>query len=428
VRSLRSLYLAVGAAMGSFFPFLVVILAGRGFDPAQIGVATAAASVAYTSTVPAWGHLGDVTLGRARALQLGTIGAAVAVGLFALPLPMLAAAGLVVVFNAFQSSMQPLSDALALAHVPDRGRDYGRVRLLASLAFAVTSVACGVLYDRVGFWATAPVFAVAAAWICLSVIRLREPAPGRTRHRGPDDSRPTAIAVRPGIAAAVPAPARRSRLGTAGEALTLQPRLRGVLLAIGLIHVGVLASFTYLPLRITDLGGGPELVALAAGISALAEVPGILLAGAVAARIGLRGLFAVGSVAYAACIASWIVIDAPAAIVATRAITGVAFGGILVASALTIGSLLPRRLQATGQALYQTVAFGLAAIVANLGGGLIYASVGSSLMFALTAAAALGAAVVGAAVLPVRGAATSPLDESAVAVTLTPDHEVPLGM
>jgi PPP family 3-phenylpropionic acid transporter len=423
--------------MGSFFPFLVVILAGRGFDPAQIGVATAAGSLAYTTAVPVWGHLGDVTLGRARALQVGAIGAAVAVALFALPVPMLVAAALVVAFNAFQSSMQPLADALALAHVPDRGRDYGRVRLLASLAFAVTSVACGVLYDRVGFWATAPVFGLAAAWLCASVVGLRETArerPGaRAGVRAPAAAAPAAtVATGPAAPAAAGAAVRgrprRGRFGTAGEAMALQPRLPVVLLAIGLIQVGVLASFTYLPLRITDLGGGPELVALAAGVSALAEVPGILLAGVVAARIGLRGLFALGSVVYAACIASWLVIDAPLAIVATRAITGVAFGGIIVASALTIGSLLPPRLQATGQALYQTVAFGVAAVVANLAGGLIYGAVGPAPMFALTAAAAVGAAAVGVLVFPARGAGTAPLDESAIAVALGPDHEVPLGM
>ncbi len=421
MRSLRSLYLAVGAAMGSFFPFLVVILAGRGFDPAQIGVVTAAASVAYATAVPAWGHLGDVTLGRARALQVGAIGAAVVVLLFALPVPMLVAAALVVAFHGFQSSMQPLADSLALEHVPDRGRDYGRVRLLASLSFAITSIACGVLYDRAGFWATAPVFAVAAVWICVSVIGLHDAARGLTR---PTHAHPSTV----GAARPASHPASRSRLGTAGEAMALQPRLPLVLLAIGLIQVGVLASFTYLPLLITDLGGGPELVALAAGVSALAEVPGILLAGMVARRIGLRGLFAVGCVVYAACIASWIGIDDPAVIVATRAITGIAYGGVLVASALTIGSLLPARLQATGQALYQTVAFGLAAIVANLIGGLIYASVGPSLMFALTAVSALAAAAVGMAAYPVRGAGTGPLDESAIAVALAPEHDLPLGM
>lgn len=408
--SLRSLYLAIGAASGSFFPFLVVILAGRGFSPAEIGLATGGGSLAYMAAVPVWGHLGDVTLGRARALRAGAVGAAVVVVLFALPLPMALAALLVVAFNAFQSALQPLADALTLATVADRDRDYARIRLLASISFAVVSIACGVLYDRAGYWATAPVFVAAAVWIVVSVGGI------------PDASR-----RRPHERAGREAP-RHGRFGTTGEALAMQPRLPLVLLAIGLIHLGVLASFTYLPLRITDLGGGPEMVALTAGISALGEVPGMLIAGTIAARIGLRGVFSAGCVIYAACIASWVVVDVPAVIVATRIVTGLVFGGIVVASALTIGSLLPARLQATGQALYSTVAFGVAAIAANLGGGIIYGSAGPALLFALTAAAALAAAVVGAFVYPPRGAATGPLDESSVAAALSAERDAPLGM
>ena len=408
VRSLRSLYLAVGASSGCFFPFLVVILAGRGFGPAEIGVATALGSVAYMGAVPVWGHLGDVTLGRARALQVGAVGAAAMVVLLVFPAPLVAIAIVVVAFNAFQSALQPLADTLALSNVRDRDRDYARIRLLSSLSFAVVSIACGVVYGAVGYWATAPFFAASAAWIVVSAIGLRD-AGGHAR--------PVASAA-----------ARSSRLGTTGEALGLQPRLPLVLLAIGLVHLGVLASFTYLPLRITDLGGGPEMVALTAGISALAEVPGLLVAGLVVTRIGLRGLFGVACVAYAACVASWLVIDVPEMIVATRAVTGFAYGGILVASALTIGSLLPARLQATGQALYQTVAFGIAAVIANLAGGLIYATAGPALLFALTAVAAVGAAIVGVAVFPPRGAATGPTDEAALAVAFAPEREVRLGM
>lgn len=409
MRSLRSLYLAVGASSGCFFPFLVVILAGRGFGPAEIGVATASASLAYMGSVPVWGHLGDVTLGRVRALQVGAIGAAIVVVLFALPTPMLVGAALVVAFSAFQSAIGPLSDALALSHVRDRDRDYARIRLLSSLSFAVVSIVCGVAYDRIGYWMTAPFFAVSAAWIVVSVVGLRNAARGHPR--------PAAAAVR-----------RQPRLGTTGEALALQPRLPLVLLAIGLIYLGVLASFTYLPLRITDLGGGPEMVALTAGISALAEVPGMLAAGLVVSRIGLRGLFGVSCLAYAACIASWIVIDVPVVIVATRGVTGFAFGGIVVASALTINSLLPERLQATGQALYQTTAFGIAAVIANLGGGLLYASAGPALLWVLTALAALFAAAVGSAVFPSRGAATAPTDEAAMVLALAPEREGHLGM
>lgn len=406
--SLRSLYLAVGAASGSFFPFIVVMLAGRGFEPAEIGVAMAFGSLAYMGAVPVWGHLGDVTLGRALALRAGAVGAAIAVLLLTLPFPMAIAAALVVAFNAFQSALQPLADTLALANVPDRDRDFARIRLLASLSFALVSIACGVVYDRVGYWMTAVVFGVAAVWIVATVTGLRDGQHDLVREEATRQ--------------------RRARFGTTGEALAIQPRLPAVLVAVGLIHLGVLASFTYLPLRITDLGGGPEMVALVAGVSALGEIPGMLLAGAVAARIGLRGLFGAACLVYAACIASWIVIDVPAAIVATRFVTGLVFGGMLVASALTIGSLLPARLQATGQALYQTTAFGIAAVVANLGGGLIYGSAGSGLLFALTAIAAVAAAAVGLLAFPGRGARTHPVDEDALVAALTTETEVPLGM
>ena len=95
VRPLRSLFLSVGAALGTFFPFLVVILQERGLDAAAIGAVTAASSVAFGIAVPFWGHLGDVTLGRIRALQIGAIASAVVVILFGLPFPALVAAGLV---------------------------------------------------------------------------------------------------------------------------------------------------------------------------------------------------------------------------------------------------------------------------------------------------------------------------------------------
>ena len=406
--ALRSLYLAVGATPGSFFPFLVVILADRGFSAAGIGVVMAVASVAQTAAVPVWGHLGDVTTGRARAIQIGAAGSAAAVVLFAFPVGGLLAAALVFAFLIFQSALQPLADALALARVPVPERDFARIRLFASFAFAISSIACGILYDRTDYWATAPVFAAGAVWVAASAIPFR----GTRYDREPAHQHPGG----------------GSRFGTSGEALALAPRLPAVLLAIGLVYLGVLVAFTYLPLRISDLGGGSEMVALAAGISALAEVPGMLVAGAVAARIGLRGLFVGACLVYAVCIASWVVVDVPAVIVATRAVTGLAFGGIVVASALTVGSLLPSRLQATGQALYQTVAFGISAVIANLLGGLVYDSAGPAVLFGLTAVSAVAAALVGVAVYPRRGAATGPLGGSPVAAALAAEREAPLGM
>ena len=62
--------------------------------------------------------------------------------------------------------------------------------------------------------------------------------------------------------------------------------------------------------------------------------------------------------------------------------------------------LLPPRLQATGQGLYQVTGFGVAAIVANLVGGQVYVGLGAATLFAGAAALAVAAAILALAVFP----------------------------
>jgi MFS family permease len=85
----------------------------------------------------------------------------------------------------------------------------------------------------------------------------------------------------------------------------------------------------------------------------------------------------------------------PLAIVASRIVTGVAFSGVVVGVVMTIAVLLPADLQATGQALFQTTAFGVAAVIANVVGGLLYESFGHAVLFGLGAVLAVAAAAVG---------------------------------
>ena len=77
--ALRVLNLAIGLAIGVFVPFISVILASRGFGPAQIGLVASLGALGFTIAVPVWGHLADVRLGRPRTLQVCAIGAGVAV-------------------------------------------------------------------------------------------------------------------------------------------------------------------------------------------------------------------------------------------------------------------------------------------------------------------------------------------------------------
>ena len=392
-------FMLYGAAVGVFVAFVPVILATRGFSPADIGLTTAAAAAVFTIAIPVWGHLADVVLGRRLALGVTGLGAAVFAVLVAVGGSPLQVVVCFLGFTAFSCAWASLCDALAVNATPNRSGDYARIRLRASFGFAVAATAAGFLYNQSGYW---PSYFLCAG-LALAVAAGARLVP---------DVRRADLAAFGGGSVFGSSP---SRGGSFVLALRIQPRVRGILLAVFLIHAGVLGTMTFLALRIVDLGGRPSDVALSAAVGAFAEIPGMLLAAPVARRIGLRGLFATSTLVYAVCMASWAVIDSPALIIATRLITGPALAGLWVGSVLTMTVLFPPRLQATGQGLYQVTSFGVASALANALGGLLYGSMGPAVVFC--GAAVLGFAAVGVALvtLPRRGE-TPMLDEDAAPI------------
>jgi PPP family 3-phenylpropionic acid transporter len=407
VRGLRLLYLALGAGTAILNPFIIVILAEQGFGPAAIGLVGAIGSASLFAAAPMWGHIGDTLIGRRQTLILvETLATITAVGM-GLPVIPVVLAGLVIVFTLSQGACMALCDSLSVSVLDDPRLQYGRIRMLSSLAFAFVSVPLGLLYDRTGYYLAGPLFIVGAALLFAALTRV----PGTRPVRGARTAAgPKAVPAQRSTGGRRPLPTRRdgpviktaSRLGSAGVAFQIQPRLFGVLASVLLVFFPVMISFTFLSLRIVSLGGQASDVALSFGVSALAEVPGMLLAARLAARLGLRGLFALGAVAFAAGFLSWTVLDSPSAIVATRVVTGLGYGSLVVAMVLTMGEILPGALQATGQTLYQAVATGLASVVGNLLGGVLYGSAGPAALFALCALSAAVGAALGWLTLPAR--------------------------
>lgn len=383
MRALRAVFLLNGAALGVFYPFIAVLLADRGVPPAGIGLVMAASSAAFSLAVPLWGHVADVILGRRRTLAVAAAGAGIFVLLAGAPVPLVLMTLGFVGFSLFESAWGPLGDALAVNAISSHGGDYGRIRLITSIGFAVVATSVGFLYNVTGYGPSFVLCALLAGFLAVAALYV------------PDVDRADLSAVGDG---------KTSRGGSFVVALRIQPRLLPVLLALLLVHIGIIAGFTYLPLRLLELGGGPSDVALLAGISAFAEIPAMLVVGAVAARIGIRGLIAGSIFLYAACFASWIFLDSPILIIATRIVAGFAFAGLWVGSVLTMAALLPPRLQATGQGLYQLTGFGLAAIIANVGGGLLFGTLGAWAVFAIATGLAVVAGLLALAVFPRAGA------------------------
>ena len=375
--NLRGIYTAVGLSTASIAPFIPVILKGRGLDPATIGVLAALAAVAATLVVPAWGHLADAIVGRARAFQIGLlIAASLAAGLL-LDLPLVAVAAMFASFTVFASLFIGLADALAVVDLPAPERQYGALRAHASLSFTVGVVAVGFLYSWAGYGAAPAVFLIWACTLLFLVGRI----PDRTAASHLRSSRHETEGERGG------------RFGSPGRAFAVQPRLWLVLAIFALAFAGLQGALTFIGIRIVELGGQPSDVAISFGVAALAEIPGLVAAGWLGRRIGLRWLFVASLLLYGLCITSWGVLPYALAINATRAVTGLCNGSLMAARVLMVPRLLPQSLQATGQVLFQAATLGFGTVMGSVIGGVAYSVFGPRFFFLAAGGVAIAGGV-----------------------------------
>ncbi|MGZ6266132.1 MAG: MFS transporter [Candidatus Limnocylindrales bacterium] len=404
MRWLRALYVSNGLAVGALYGFVPVLLQAKGFGPALIGLTMSLGSIAYTAALPAWGHVGDVISGPRRALQIACLPAAVIAFGFSLPLPIVALMICQVVLCAGAGPAMALTDAMAMPVLADPSREYSRLRLLSSAGAAAGAIGCGAVYSETGYVAAPFMYFVA---IALTLVSAQFVPLGRDSERHRNARR--ALEGRDRLVH------DRGRFGSVGEAFKIRPRLVAVLLSVILIFMGVMAATTYITLRLTDLGGGAAEVGLSNGVAWFAEVPGLILAGWLISRFGMRTVLLVSSVGFAACLASWIVLVDALPIMVTRFASGIFFGGIIASLVLTMARILPERLQATGQTLFQASGFGLAAILSNLLGGVLYATAGPLGVFGGGAACAVAGGLIGLAALPGDERTTDPALAESVA-------------
>ena len=373
--SLRSLFLATGAWTAAIAPFMAVILRTRGLDTVTIGLLSALSALGAAVLVPAWGHLADVIVGRGYAFRIGLVVAAGAALVLLLPVPLPVFALTLAGFSIFPVLFLSLGDALAVDGLPAPERQYGSLRALASLSFAVGVIVAGFVYDQSGY-AAVPFVSLAWSAALLLVIGW---VPDRTR-----DPAVRSIAAREGGDAAA------GRFGSISRVLAVQPRFLAVLAVFTLAYTGLQGSMVFVPIRIVELGGQPSDVALTFGIASFAEIPGLMLAGWFGRRIGIRWLVVLALVAYGVCVASWGLLPTAIAINATRVVTGVCFGVLAAARVLIVARLLPEPLQATGQAMGQAATFALGNAIGGLVAGVLYGGLGATAFFGIAGVMAIG--------------------------------------
>lgn len=378
-------YAGFYGSYGVAIPYLPTYLQARGVDPGAAGVLLALAPLA-TCVVPVFvGRWADRHARPALALRATVVGSLLGwavLGLVDGPLGLWLGMALVALA---QCSSVPLVDAITLRVAAERGGDYGRTRLIGSIAFVFAAVASGQALERGVFDARALLVPIAAgtAFSLLGALGLEDDdAPITARPSGHDGARATDL-----------------------RALLTAPGRLGLLAAAALHWVSLAPYNTAFARHVETLGLGPDVVGVAMGVGATAEILAFVASAALvggAGRAGwVRPQVAVGG-AIAATALRFVATGLAAraeVLVALQALHGLSFGLFYVAALAELHRGADARARATLQGLFVAIVFGLGGGVGMIACGFFVAAYG-------TRAAFVGAAVPSLAALVLHAAAT----------------------
>jgi MFS family permease len=366
----------MGASVGSLLPYLVLYFTWRGLSPTQAGLVLAIMAAVGIVAVPLWGVVADRSTGTVRALRGSCLLAAVAsILLLAAGADMPVVIGGAMLLAAARAPGDALADSLTVEVLgSSSGTVYGSVRLWASFGFAVAVGVWGLVLERTTL---ALVLVVYPAMILIVLA-------STAAHTWPSS---------------VTRPLPRPKTSRAAVRSHLRLLIGGTLV----FGVAMGASWTALPLRLLEVGGGVATVAAAAVVGAIAEIPLMRSSGSLSNRLGNGTVVLIGGTLFAASLALFGLLTTPALLVAACVLRGGGYALVYVALVTSVGRLVPVGQRATGQALLQTTLMGVAPIIGSSLGGfgfqhwsplvLFIGAAALALMGALVARAASGAGV-----------------------------------
>jgi PPP family 3-phenylpropionic acid transporter len=360
------------AHAGTFATYASLFFAARGMSAPQIGVLMSLIQVMRIFGPNLWGWVADHTQQRVKVLRLTALAALLAFSGIFLGHTFAQLFVAMVLLNLFTSAQGPLSEALMLSEMRGDLTNYGRVRLWGSLGFVAAVMAAAYGLDWFGV--------EALPWIAGGLLLMVLGASLRIREA-------------PRVEAAHPAPALLSVL-----------RRKAVIAFFAQAALMVAAHsalYVYYSLYLERIGYSKPVIGAMWSLGVLAEIVFFYFQASVFKRIHPERMILF---AFAVALLRFVVIGAGAGwlalLVIAQLLHAATFAAHHSASIMAMQRWFAGPLQARGQALFISIAYGIGGTAGGLFMSLCWGSMGPHAVY--YAAALLAVAGAGAATLSWR--------------------------
>jgi MFS transporter, PPP family, 3-phenylpropionic acid transporter len=355
----KLLYFTWYLTLGSFAPFVTIYYRERGLDLSQIGLLLALSGMSQIVAGPLWGLLADTLRLHRILLPLAILGTVVSGAFLGTTNDFVLILALAACSSVFSVPVGPLSDSATLQLLGERRDLYGAQRMWGAVGWGVSTVLAGLIIERLGLPVIFYIYPLLGLVAILVALRLPQ-------------------------ATYVPTDVR-----AAARAALRDPRWIRLLVCTVLIGCAGAQMHGFLSIYMTELGAGKDQIGLAYTIASVSELPVMMIAVVVLRRWGARPLFVCAGVAYALRLSIYAIFPDPTVALLAQLLHGLCFATVWVAGVHEAQRLAPPGLDATAQSLFNTSIFGVAVILANSIGGVVYQSFGYPVLFGVAALLAL---------------------------------------
>ena len=343
--------------VGSFVPYWGIYLQSENFSPSSIGILLSLFQISRIVAPNFWGWLADHTGHRVKWIKLtsflgliGFIGIFWAKGFFWIFLVMSA-------LSLFTSSTLPLAESLTLAHLATSDGHYSRIRLWGSIGFIVASLFLGYLIDLQGINILLWVLLITQAIIFFLSNTIPE---AKEIHHKKNDLSIWKIIKTPSVVALL--------IGC-----TLMVSAHGVL-------------YNFYSIYLKEHGYSSATIGWLWAVGVICEIFIFMLMPKILRRYSLKTILLISLFLG---VIRFILIGASPdqfyLLLIAQMFHAATFGSFHAASIEVIAYFFKGRNQSRGQAIYNSVAYGIGGTIGGLGGGYLIQYLGGQLGFMIAA-------------------------------------------
>jgi MFS transporter, PPP family, 3-phenylpropionic acid transporter len=389
MNALRLYYFFVFAMYAVVVPHYQLFLAASGYSPREVGLLIGFFEIFGVAGPMVFGSIADRT-GRFRELKIaGTMSAGAAFTVLLLRLPLGVAVLVSGIAGFLFKTGVPLTDAVAGTVLSSPREQYGHVRVMGSIGFAVTSVVIpmvGLIRPEsptsilIAFLVSIALFSAVVLVVPPPAHPGTHPFPGTDRSTGSDRTPASDRMDRSTRSDSLPASARR----TDRDRPPFPPAFWAVITAIAVANIafGSYNSFFSLYLRTTlDV----QAVTLYWAIGAISEIPIVFYSGKLIRRFGVGPLLIVSGVAMTVRLLAYAMKPALPVVALIQLLHALTFGLMLSAGIAYVNHAVPAARRATGLTIFNAIGMGLAIFIGSILAGYLIETVGFSGMYVLLA-------------------------------------------